>query len=180
MDAKEFGAFIAKKRKEKNMTQRELADKLKVTDKAISRWENGHGYPDIESLEDLSTALGVSLLELMHASESDPLVSVEEASRAVSETIHMNIDDRNKERRITLVLLAVSLGLILLLSMFRHHLLVALIACAVGAGYILAAVMMLLQYRETKSRKMIFFTILLLLVPFTILILLMTTQITVH
>lgn len=41
MDAKNFGAFIAERRKAKNMTQADLASKLQITDKAISRWERG-------------------------------------------------------------------------------------------------------------------------------------------
>ncbi len=56
MDAQQFGAFISKKRKDNNLTQKELAEKLMVTDKAISRWENGHGFPDIETLEPLAKA----------------------------------------------------------------------------------------------------------------------------
>lgn len=42
MDAKEFGAFLAQVRRERNMTQAELAQQLHVTDKAVSRWERGH------------------------------------------------------------------------------------------------------------------------------------------
>lgn len=41
MDAEKFGAFIAEMRKQKQMTQKELAEKLHVTDKAVSRWERG-------------------------------------------------------------------------------------------------------------------------------------------
>ena len=47
MDAKEFGAFLAQVRRERNMTQAELAQQLHVTDKAVSRWERGIGLPDI-------------------------------------------------------------------------------------------------------------------------------------
>lgn len=47
------------------MTQAGLAGKIGVTDKAVSRWERGLGFPDINTMEPLATALGVSLLELM-------------------------------------------------------------------------------------------------------------------
>lgn len=61
MDAKKFGTFIATLRKENNMTQVELAQKLQVTDKAVSKWERGLGFPDINTIEPLADALGVSL-----------------------------------------------------------------------------------------------------------------------
>ena len=67
MDAQKFGAFIAQCRKEKSMTQSELAAKIMVTDKAVSRWERGKGFPDINLLLPLAEALEVSVLELMHS-----------------------------------------------------------------------------------------------------------------
>ena len=65
MDNLKFGSFIAQLRKENNMTQKELADRLHVTDKAVSKWETGKGLPDISLIEPLSAALGVSVVELM-------------------------------------------------------------------------------------------------------------------
>ena len=59
------GAVIRKLREQKNMTQAELAEVLQVSDKAISKWETGHGYPDITLLEPLAAALGISVLELL-------------------------------------------------------------------------------------------------------------------
>lgn len=67
MDAKTFGAFLADTRRERGMTQAELAELIHVTDKAVSRWERGIGFPDINTLEPLADALGVSLSQLMHA-----------------------------------------------------------------------------------------------------------------
>ena len=60
MDAAKLGQFIAQRRKEMGMTQLVLAEKLNVTDKAVSRWERGVGLPDIGSLEDLAVALNVA------------------------------------------------------------------------------------------------------------------------
>lgn len=67
MDAKKFGVFILQRRKEQHMTQAELAGKIGVTDKAVSRWERGLGFPDINTMEPLADALEVSLLELMRS-----------------------------------------------------------------------------------------------------------------
>ena len=58
------GAMIRRLRESKNMTQQQLAEKLNVSDKAISKWETSHGYPDISLVEPLADALGVSVIEL--------------------------------------------------------------------------------------------------------------------
>lgn len=60
------GATIKTLREQKRMTQAELADKIFVTAKAISKWETGHGFPDISLLEPLGKALGISIIELLN------------------------------------------------------------------------------------------------------------------
>lgn len=64
-----MGNLIAKKRKEKNMTQKDLAEKLFITDRAVSKWERNLSYPDIELLKDLSEILDVSISELINGEE---------------------------------------------------------------------------------------------------------------
>lgn len=71
MDSKVFGRFIAKIRKERNMTQADLAGIIGVTDKAISRWERGIGFPDINTLEPLAKALDLSVVELMRSQKTN-------------------------------------------------------------------------------------------------------------
>ncbi len=65
MDQIRIGTFIAKLRKEKKLTQEQLAEKLGVTSKSISRWENGVCLPDFSLLKNLSDILGVTINELM-------------------------------------------------------------------------------------------------------------------
>ncbi|MDY4545048.1 MAG: helix-turn-helix domain-containing protein [Bacilli bacterium] len=64
MDQERIGKFICELRKEKNMTQQELADKLNVTDRAVSHWENGRRLPDYSLLSELCEVLSVSINEL--------------------------------------------------------------------------------------------------------------------
>ena len=71
MDAMKTGSFIAQKRKERNISQRELAKYLYITDKAISKWERGLSFPDITVLIPLSEVLGVSLYDLLTGGGSD-------------------------------------------------------------------------------------------------------------
>lgn len=65
MDSKYCGKFICELRKEKNLTQKDLAQKLNVSDKAVSRWETGKGFPDVNSLLALSGLFNVSVNELL-------------------------------------------------------------------------------------------------------------------
>ena len=58
------GAMIRRLREERKMTQQQLAEKMMVSDKAVSKWETGRGYPDISLIEPLADALGVSIIEL--------------------------------------------------------------------------------------------------------------------
>lgn len=65
IDKTKFGAFISELRKEKGMTQKELAVRLYISDKAVSKWETGHSIPDITLLVPLSDQLGVTVTELL-------------------------------------------------------------------------------------------------------------------
>ena len=71
MDNERVGSFIRDLRKEKGLTQKELASKLGLTDKAISKWERGLGCPDISLLEDIADYLDVSVLELIKGKRLD-------------------------------------------------------------------------------------------------------------
>ena len=65
MDANQMGGFIARQRKSLGLTQVQLAERVHVSGKTVSKWENGYGLPDIGNLEPLPEALDVSLTELM-------------------------------------------------------------------------------------------------------------------
>lgn len=70
MDLNKISNFIKAKRKELNLTQEELAEKLFVTEKAVSRWETGRGTPDISLLIPLSKALKVEISEILNGEEN--------------------------------------------------------------------------------------------------------------
>lgn len=65
MDQEKIGKFIMELRKKKNMTQKDIADMLGITDRAISKWENGRGLPDHSLILELASILGVSVNELL-------------------------------------------------------------------------------------------------------------------
>ena len=65
MDKAQIGNKIKELRKIQNLTQKQLADKLYVTDKAVSKWERGVNLPDLTMFESLSTELNCSIVELL-------------------------------------------------------------------------------------------------------------------
>ena len=71
MNQEKFGKFIREVRNELKLTQQDLADEIGVSDRAISKWENGRGMPDISLLIPLSKALNVTVLELLNGEKSD-------------------------------------------------------------------------------------------------------------
>ena len=92
MDQKKTGAFIAQCRKEKNLTQMQLAELLEITNQAVSKWENGRGMPDVSLLQPLCNALDISLNELF----SGEHISAEEYKGKAEE----NISNLFKEKQI--------------------------------------------------------------------------------
>ncbi|MCD8354902.1 MAG: helix-turn-helix domain-containing protein [Clostridiales bacterium] len=88
MDANETGRFIAELRKQKGYTQKELAEKLMVTDKAISRWETGRGLPDTSLLKPLGDILDVSVSELLAGKRLDVAETKEETDKIILESLN--------------------------------------------------------------------------------------------
>lgn len=113
IDKEKFGAFVAQLRKEKGITQKELAQKLYVSDKAVSKWERGLSMPDITLLIPLAQALGITVTELL---ECQRLEQTAMDSDRVEELMHRVISyseetpaERRRRRRQEAVLFAVSL-----------------------------------------------------------------------
>ena len=79
MNCEKIGKFIATSRKQKGLTQTELADRLNITDRAVSKWERGKGCPDISLLEDLSKILDVSIIELLRGEKTNKKQKLEKA-----------------------------------------------------------------------------------------------------
>lgn len=72
MNNQKMGQFILEMRKSKQMTQKELAARLNITDKAVSKWERGLSFPDISLLTELAEVLGVTTGELLNGEKANP------------------------------------------------------------------------------------------------------------
>lgn len=88
MDCEKMGQLIAVLRKEQNMTQKELAEKLFITDKAVSKWERGLACPDISALVPLSEILEVSVTELLMGQKLET-VTAEQVQEALKSSIDL-------------------------------------------------------------------------------------------
>lgn len=99
MNYDKIGSFIQQRRKSMNLTQKQLADKIGVTDKAISKWERGQGCPDVSILEVLSNELGCSILELLKGMKIESkVIPMTEADDYIKDS--MNISEENIKTKI--------------------------------------------------------------------------------
>lgn len=108
MDTKKFGCFVADRRKELKMTQKELAEKIQVTDKAVSKWERGLGFPDIGTIEVLADALDLSIEELMRSEKNTEIVSAGETDKAISNILDIADQEVRSSHRMLVVIFAVT------------------------------------------------------------------------
>ena len=113
MDKEKFGGFICYLRKEKGMTQKELGDKLHLTNKAISKWERGLSLPDICIIEEIAKNLDISVLELLNGeknSESD--ISNEKANKIIEDTVKHSGETIKRLKRKVTILIGIIIGLL--------------------------------------------------------------------
>lgn len=85
MDIIKTGNFIKELRTEKCLTQKELSEKLNVSTAAVSKWENGKGFPDISILEQLSSELGVSITELIKGERTEENIESDSVAKEIIE-----------------------------------------------------------------------------------------------
>ena len=117
MDTKKIGAFIAMNRKKKGYTQEQLAEKLGVTNKTISRWENRHYMPDLSLLEPLSKELDITLNELLAGEEIVTEEAMEYSDQNLIQTIDYT-DKKIKDEHKKISLFIIGLGIFTSLCAF--------------------------------------------------------------
>jgi transcriptional regulator with XRE-family HTH domain len=119
----QFGAFVARRRREQGLTQKALAEKLHVTDKAVSKWERGLSYPDVTLLEPLAETFGLGVTELVACREAEEPDAVRDTE--VRDLLEISGDSLRRERRrrrrwvlvLSLLLLAAAAALVLVLTL---------------------------------------------------------------
>ena len=116
MDQIKTGNYIAGLRKEKNMTQRELAERINVSDKTISKWETGKSMPDLDCIGVLCETLGVSVNEII----SGESLSADDYSRKAEETIMtlMEENEKNKKGNMAMTIVGIVMLIIAIIMLF--------------------------------------------------------------
>lgn len=100
IDRGKFGLFITELRKEKGFTQQELADKLFVSNKAVSKWERGQSLPDISLLTTLAELLGVSVTELLKGERlTGEALDTCEAEALVEKALQLSAGEQEKRQK---------------------------------------------------------------------------------
>lgn len=119
MNQEKIGRFIAELRKEKKMTQIDLANKLGITDRAISKWENGRGMPDLSLLTPLCELLDVSINELLSGARLDKKDYQEKFEENIIKTIDYTDKKIKKTKKIFITILSIILiFIVMLITMF--------------------------------------------------------------
>lgn len=118
MNQERIGRFIAELRKEKKLTQIDLANKLGITDRAISKWENGRGLPDLSLLTPLCETLGVSINELLSGSRLDKKDYQEKLEENIINTIDYTDKKIKKTKKFFVIVLSVIVIMFIVLFMF--------------------------------------------------------------
>ena len=119
MDKEKTGQLITELRKEKGLTQKQLAEALNVTDKAVSKWERGLSFPDISMLEPISELLGVSIMEILagERQSGEETMSREEAQDLINASVELSEEEiRHKKERSRLIIIILIILAMLLVS----------------------------------------------------------------
>ena len=119
MDKEKTGQLITELRKEKGLTQKQLADALNVTDKAVSKWERGLSFPDISMLEPISELLEISIMEILAGERQtgDGTMTREEAQDLIQASVELSDEEiRHKKERSRLIIIILIVLSMLLVS----------------------------------------------------------------
>ena len=119
MDLDKIGKFIALNRKNKGLTQEQLAEKLGVTNKTVSRWETGKYMPDLSLLKPLSEELGITLNELLSGEKLEEEKIIESAEKSLISTIDYTNKEINKTKKtFTIILTTIIIYIAIVVTLF--------------------------------------------------------------
>ena len=120
MNAQKTGRLIAAIRKEQNRTQQDLANELRVSSAAVSKWERGIGFPDVSLIEPLATSLGITIAELFKGEKIENSIDSEYES-LLSDVVQVSANEISKKKKIMNWIIAITVAILyLLISIISH------------------------------------------------------------
>ena len=116
MDQEKIGKFIKEKRKENGLTQENLAEKLGVSGRSVSKWENGICMPDMSLYNDICNILNISLVEFISGETKTEKIQVSECDESINSIIEASTKNNNLFRKILWIYVVISI----ILSFFLY------------------------------------------------------------
>ena len=155
MDQMKIGSFIANKRKEKGLTQLQLAEKLNITDRAVSKWENGRSLPDSAIMLELCEILGITVNDLLYGE----VISMENYNKEMEKNL-LEVIKQKEEADRRLLSLEIVVGIICIVIMLAlciiaayvpmdYWLRIVLIVC--GMAPLLVATPFMIRIEQTAG-----------------------------
>ena len=149
MDQIKIGRFIAERRKQNGLTQIQLAEKLNVTDRAVSKWENGRSMPDSSIMLDLCRALKISVTDLF----SGEVVTVENYNEQLEQSMIEMVKEREQSDK-RMLSFEIVIGVLSMIILFGFVLAAAFVPmvdwlriCLIVVGLVIAMVGILFAVR---------------------------------
>ena len=162
MDQQKIGAFLKELRKEKNITQEQLADKMRVSRRTVSRWETGSNMPDMDILIDISDFYGVDLREILDGKRKEESMDKEMKETVLKVAEYGNDEKENMTKRfhmlfiVALVFLTVTVAMIFIDLPSQISDFLTGLSIGVGYGMVVLGVIMTSRYakkiRDFKRR----------------------------
>ena len=109
MDNIKTGKLISSIRKDKGMTQKQLADNLGVSNATISKWETGKGFPDISLLEPLANALGITVSEILVGERQN---NNDSTNNLINDLVDISIKEQNRKTKAANWIIAITVALL--------------------------------------------------------------------
>ncbi len=162
MDQIKIGKFIAKCRKNKKLTQVELAEKLNVTDKSVSKWECGTCLPNVSLYKDLCNILGITLNELFagekieekkfkETAENNLMDALENSAFSLKEKIEYYKDKWQKDHFLSLMILILIIATLIIVGFICHNRIIIIIGTILGLVSSVVENNMMMAYIEKKA-----------------------------
>ena len=118
MDQQKIGTFLKELRKEKNITQEELADKMMVSRRTVSRWETGSNMPDLDILIDISEFYDVDLKEILNGERKEKPMDIETKETIMKVAEYSNDEKEKLMKRFHILFIAALIFLTVAIAVF--------------------------------------------------------------